>query len=119
VSASESATRDRFGDGPLVRYGARLVVPDETRAECAVLKAVAGHFVMNVGERRSQMERERAVIDGLVEGYQADPTRLDVEEQADFAAAADDAARQRVVVDQVASLSDIRAWSVARAWGIA
>lgn len=119
VSASESATRERFGDGPLVRYGARLVVPDETRAECAVLKAVAAHFVMNVGERRSQMERERAVIDGLVEGYQADPTRLDVEDQADFAAAADDAARLRVVVDQVASLSDIRAWSVARAWRIA
>jgi dGTPase len=119
VSASEAATRERFGDGPLVRYAARLVVPDETRAECAVLKAVAAHFVMNAGERRSQMERERAVISGLVEGYQTDPTRLDVEEQADFAAAADDAARLRVVVDQVASLSDIRAWSVARAWRIA
>jgi dGTPase len=71
------------------------------------------------GERRSQLERER-VIAGLVAGYQADPTRLDPEEQADLAAAADDAARQRVVVDQVASLTDdIRAWSVARAWGIA
>ena len=119
VVASEVATREAYGDGPLVRYAARLVVPDATRAECAVLKAVAAHFVMNVGERLTQMATQRDIIAGLVDAYAADPTRLDVEEQGDFAAAGSDAGRLRVIVDQVASLSDLRAWSIARAWDLA
>ncbi len=119
VVTSEVATREAYGEGPLVRYAARLVVPDATRAECAVLKAVAAHFVMNVGERLTQMATQRDIIAGLVEAYAADPTRLDVEEQGDFAAADSDAGRLRVIVDQVASLSDLRAWSIARAWDLA
>lgn len=118
VVASEVATREAFGAGPLRRYAASLVVPDATRAECAVLKAVAAHFVMNVDERLAQMVTQREVIAGLVAQFSAHPERLDVEEQVDFAAADSDAARLRVVIDQVASLSDLRAWSVARAWGL-
>jgi dGTPase len=118
VVASEVATREAFGAGPLRRYAATLVVPDATRAECAVLKAVAAHFVMNVDERLAQMVTQREVIAGLVAQFSAHPERLDVEEQVDFAAADSDAARLRVVIDQVASLSDLRAWSVARAWGL-
>ena len=38
-----------------------------------------------------------------------DPSRLDIGFAADWAAAPDDVARKRVVVDQVASLTDVSA----------
>ncbi|HRW18080.1 MAG TPA: deoxyguanosinetriphosphate triphosphohydrolase [Dermatophilaceae bacterium] len=117
VYAVELATRQRHGPGRLTRFCADLVVPDEVRAECTVLKAVAAHYVMHSDERLASMSVQAEVIEGLVEVYRAQPQRLDPELAADFAAAADDAARLRVVVDQVASLTDARAIELSRAWG--
>ena len=54
--AAEAATRAAYGTGRLTRYGAELVVPHETRLECAVLKAVADRYVM----QRAEQERLRA-----------------------------------------------------------
>jgi dGTPase len=93
----------------LTRYDAHLVIPDDVRAEASVLKALAGHFVMFAEERVGIMAHQRAVVAHLVEWFAADPTRLDSDLQADHAAAEDDAERLRVVVDQVASLTDARA----------
>src|SRR5699024_511037 len=45
-TAARDATRGRFGQGPLTRYGAGVVVPDETLAEIVVLKGVTAHYVM-------------------------------------------------------------------------
>ncbi len=109
VLSVERATREKHGDGPLTRYDAHLVVPDEVRAEASVLKALAAHFVMFAEERVSIMARQREVVAQLVEWFAADPTRLDGDLQADHAAAHDDTDRLRVVVDQVASLTDARA----------
>ncbi len=114
VLSVELATRARHGEGPLTRYGADLVIPDETRAECAVLKAVAAHFVMLADERRSLMERQRRVVQDLVDSYVGSPETLDPLHRHDFAAAPDDASRLRVVIDQVASLSDPRALALHR-----
>ncbi|HRC40455.1 MAG TPA: deoxyguanosinetriphosphate triphosphohydrolase [Tetrasphaera sp.] len=119
VHASERATRAQYGDGPLTRYAARLVVPDATRAECAVLKAVAAHYVMYAEDRVRIQAHQRDVVKALVTAYEHDPGRLDVDRQFDYAAATDDAAARRVVADQVASLTDVRAWAIARAWGLA
>jgi dGTPase len=117
VHGVEVATRERHGDGPLTRYAADLVVPDETRAECAVLKAVAAHFVMHAQERVDVLTRQREVVADLVTGYQQDPVRrLDPDLLGDWKAATDDAAALRVVVDQVASLTDVRAEYLHRAW---
>jgi dGTPase len=114
LSAVEVATRERYGPGPLTRFAADLVIPDEARAECSLLKAVAAHYVMFTPERRAVMGRQEAVIRSLVDGYRAYPERLDADLAADFAAAPDDPARLRVVIDQVASLTDARAVAVAR-----
>ncbi|GAB3447266.1 deoxyguanosinetriphosphate triphosphohydrolase [Phycicoccus ginsengisoli] len=117
VLAVERATRERHGPGELTRYGAQLVVPDDTRAECAVLKAVAAHFVMHAQERRDVLAGQREVVHDLVAAYLADPAgRLDPDLLADWKEAPDDAAALRVVVDQVASLTDVRALHLHALW---
>ncbi|MDQ2796301.1 MAG: deoxyguanosinetriphosphate triphosphohydrolase [Actinomycetota bacterium] len=112
----EQATRARHGDGPLTRYNAHLVVPDEVRAEASVLKAVAAHFVMFADERVAVMERQREVVVDLVAGLLADPGRFDRDLRSDFESAPDDGARLRVAVDQVAALTDARAVALHRDW---
>ena len=46
VSAVAAATRDVFGSGPLTRYDADLIVPDETAAEILILKGAAVRYVL-------------------------------------------------------------------------
>ncbi|MCH8612768.1 deoxyguanosinetriphosphate triphosphohydrolase [Arsenicicoccus dermatophilus] len=117
AGAAEQATRQRYGAGPLTRYAATLVVPEDVRAEVAVLKAVAAHFVMETRARVDLMAEEREIVHGLVRAYQQDPEgRLDRELWADHLAARDDGERLRVVVDQVASLTDARAVALHAAW---
>ncbi len=116
VHAVEVATRDRHGDLPLTRYAAGLVVPDATRAECAVLKGVAAHFVMFVDERVALLGRQRDVIADLVDAYLSDAGRLDPEFRADWMRVDSEGAALRVVLDQVASLTDVRAASLHGRW---
>jgi len=117
VLAVELATRERHGPGPLSRYEADLVVPDETRAECAVLKAVANQFVVTTQDQMALKERQRHLLGDLVDAYAAEPDlRLDAPFRSDYRAADDDAARRRVIVDQVASLTDARALLLHSLW---
>jgi dGTPase len=116
VLAVEVATREAHGEGALIRHQADLIVPVESRAECAVLKAVAAHFVMNVQDRLDIQADERDVIDALVAAYTADPGRLDRDLRADHEAAGSEAEARRVVIDQVASLTDTRARQLFRDW---
>jgi dGTPase len=98
------------GPGPFVRYHADLVVPAETVLEMAVLKGIASHYVMEADDRVALMARQREVVVELVEVLLAHaPRALDPTHAADWRAAPDDAARLRVVVDQVASLTDASA----------
>ena len=103
----EDATRAVHGDGPLTRYAADLVVPAETRAECALLKAVTARYVMARPGVQAAQRREREVVGELV-GLLADaaPEALEPAHAAAWRAAADDRGRLRAVVDQVASLTD-------------
>ena len=114
--AAEVATRAAYGQAALLRHEADLVVPDDTRAECAVLKAVAAHFVMRADDRLEIQVGERAVVEALVAGYLEQPSRLDPDLAADHAQADSDAAALRVIVDQVASLTDVRALDLHRRW---
>ena len=117
VQSVEEATRAEHGDGPLTRYAADLVIPEDVRAECAVLKGTAAHFLMYTDERLSLMVDQRTQIQELVGAYRAEPlARLDPLHRGDFLAAADDRAALRVVIDQVASLSDPRAKVLHRSW---
>jgi dGTPase len=104
------ATREKYGDLPLVRYAADLVVPRETRLEVAALKGVAAHYVMRADDRLPLLQRQREVVAELVSQLRLrGPGELMPAFRADHAAAETDAARLRVVVDQVASLTDASA----------
>jgi dGTPase len=102
------ATQVEFGLGPHTRYAADLVVPDEVRAEVAVMKAVAVHFVMNRPGAEPVYARQREVITELVNALVIDGGRaLEPWLRPAFDEAQDDAQRLRVIIDQVASLTDV------------
>ena len=113
VTAAVRATRDRYPDGPLGRYQAQLVVPDQVRAECALLKAIAFRYVMRRDGVERPLSRQRRVLTELVEALleRGEPalseTLRDSWRQADG-----ESGRLRVVIDQVAQLTD----SSALAW---
>jgi dGTPase len=96
-----------------VRHLADVTVPLDTTVEMAVLKGIAAHYVMRADDRLSIMERQRTLLGELVEVLLARaPDALEPAFADDWATAPDDAARQRVVIDQVASLTD----ASAQAW---
>ena len=105
-----TATRAQYGGGPLHRYAADLVVPRDVRLECALLKAVALRFVMQRPGAEEAQHAERVLVAELVEAVAAGaPDTLEPALRAAYAAAPDEAGRRRVVVDQVASLTDASA----------
>jgi dGTPase len=107
--AVQEATFAR-SDGPFVRYGTGLVVPDDTWAEITLLKAVAAHYVMQDSARVAAQDRQRELLAELVgELLKRGSDALDQAYADDWRDADDDAARLRVVIDQVASLTDASA----------
>jgi dGTPase len=108
-AAVQLATHERAGPGRLTRHGADLVVPRETLTEIVALKGVAAVFVMTADDRQPLYARQREVAHELVDMLRRAPDALEPTFRRDWADAADDAARLRVVVDQVASLTDASA----------
>jgi dGTPase len=95
-----------------VRHRGDLVVPLETQQEIAVLKGIAAHYVMRAQDRIDLMERQRTLLHELFEAiWKRGSDGLDAPFRDDFAEASDDSARVRVVIDQIASLTDASAWS--------
>ena len=110
VLAATDATRAAHGDRPLLRYTADLVVPSRAAAEVALLKAVALRYVMSDPGRLAMQARQRELLVELATALcEGAPESLDPVFAADWAAAPDDAARLRVVLDQVSILTDQQA----------
>jgi dGTPase len=106
------ATRDAYPLGSLARFGADVVIPRDTLAEIAVLKGIVAANVMSTNSRQPIYTRQRFVLIELADAlWVAGPAQLDRAFADDFTAASDDAARRRVIVDQVASLTDQSAMS--------
>jgi dGTPase len=106
---AERATREAYPQSALARFGADVVVPRETQAEIAVLKGIVAANVMSTNSRKPLYARQREVLAELAEALLADPSQLDVGFAGDWDESGDDTARKRVVVDQVASLTDVSA----------
>jgi dGTPase len=117
VSAAVAATRVKFGPGPLRRYGADLVVPRRTRAECALLKGIALRYVMRRRGAEAWYTEQQEILTELVHALLVRaPEALDPVFGPRWLAAPDDAARLRVVIDQVASLTDPAAVAWHQRW---
>ena len=94
----------------MTRYTADLAVPRRQRLECALLKGVTVHFVMSRAGAAEAQARERELIMELAAAVRIGaPGTLDPALRAAYEAAGTDPARLRVVVDQVASLTDTSA----------
>ena len=93
----------------MARFGGDVRVPRETQAEIAVLKGIVAANVMSTNSRQPYYERQREILTELADALWKRPEHLDTGFAADWAAAADDTARRRVIVDQVASLTDVSA----------
>jgi dGTPase len=106
----QDATRERYGDGALARYAADLVVPPGTALAIAALKGIAAHYVMRADDRVEVLTRQREVVAELVAALRMQaPRALQPAFCADYKAAESEDERLRVVVDQVASLTDASA----------
>ncbi len=110
ASAVVGATLEQCGPGPLCRYRADLVVPERVGAEVALLKAVALRFVMSDPRLLAVQADQRELLTRLcVELAARAPEALDPALRPAWEAAVGDSGRLRVVVDQVASLTDAQA----------
>lgn len=104
-TSAQVATREHCGPQPLHRYAADLVVPQHTLAEVAVLKAITYAHVMRGNDDRYRWERQ--VIHDVVESLLAGRHPLQRPFEMAFAEAADESTRLRLIIDQVASLTDL------------
>ena len=120
VGAVTQATRD--GNAALLEPGAsglaapglgrqhgRLVVPPDVEAEVRLLKTVAVLYVMDQPAHQARQDRQRDRIYRVHEYLLAGaPGTLDTIFRAWFNAAETDAERERVIVDQIASMTESR-----------
>ena len=107
AQAAEVATQEKYGDGDLTRYSANLVVPRAQRVEVALLKSMAGHYVINANDSQIRYADQQKLLTELVQAIlQSAPATLESFFLQDWQQAQTDQQRLRVVIDQVASLTD-------------
>ena len=113
VLAAELETRKVHGDGPLLRYTADLVIPREQKVEVDFLKAIAGHYLINASISQERYAKQQIVIKELVEMlHKHAATNLDSIFAKDWQIATNETERMRIVIDQIASLTDPGAYAL-------
>jgi dGTPase len=114
--AAQDATRAAYGDSPLThpdpltRYAADLIVPRQQRLECALLKGITAYYVMTRAGVIAAQARERELLAELAFAVERGaPATLDPLLRPAWDASESDTSRRRVVIDQIASLTDTSA----------
>jgi dGTPase len=108
TAAAEASTRAAHPDADLTRHHGSLEVPQTIRDEVVVLKGIAYHYVMRRSGSDRAYARQRALLQELVAALTlAAPDSLEPHFRQPWLDAADDGGRLRILVDQVASLTDL------------
>jgi dGTPase len=110
----EQATKSGNKAENFTRYNANLIVPLETKAQIAVLKAVVNLFVMQRKGAAENYAKEQDLILSIVDGLEKNPLKLDPQFKHQFDNAASSKDAKRAVIDQVASLTDSSARRLAQ-----
>jgi dGTPase len=111
--AAERETRQHFGDGDLVRYSANLLVPRAQRVEVALLKSMAGYYIIRAEKSQERYAKQQRVISDLVETVlESAPSSLESFFLQEWNRASTDKEKLRVVIDQVSSLTDVGAYAL-------
>lgn len=106
VQASTTRTLESAGL-EVTRFQSQLLVPSRVRAQISVLKGLVSAFLMSHDSRRPFYEWQRALLIELSEALLAqNGSELDASSSAAWSAAVGEAAQRRVIVDQVACLTD-------------
>lgn len=106
VSRTVDATFEEYS-GLLARYRASVIVPESVKSEIAVLKGLVSSFLMSHESRRPYYERQRELLTELADALiNANGRELDSYCTLAWSKAKDEKARYRVIVDQVACLTD-------------
>ena len=106
--AVQKATQEKYGTAPLTRYAANLEVPIESRYEVTALKALSARFVMSREGVDIQYSRQRELIADLHDVLSGNPQgHLDSIYLDLWNSAESDSAKKRVIIDQLASLTDV------------
>jgi dGTPase len=107
AASATAATREHATSDSLVRFGADVIVPPETRAEIAVLKGIVAANVMSHESRRPIYAHQREILTDLCAVLaETGAEHLEPGFAADYTNAETDAEAMRAVIDQVASLTD-------------
>ena len=110
VRRTTEHTQSLSATANLIRYQGALQVPIDVRAEIAVLKGTVSVYLMTDERRQPYYEKQRELLQELASAIlDSNGKHLDSFYQETYSSAKSEAQQYRVVVDQVASLTDVSA----------
>jgi dGTPase len=107
VSRTTESILENASKAKLTRYRAGVIIPSRVKSEIAVLKGIVASAVMTHGDRQPFYERQRKLLIELCDAMLArNGEGLDAISTEAWSRASSEHSRKRVIVDQVASLTD-------------
>ncbi|NDD25367.1 MAG: dNTP triphosphohydrolase [Actinobacteria bacterium] len=113
VSRTTEATFEANPAKNFARYAADIIVPDEVAAEIAIFKGIVSYFLMSAGTKQGFYESQRLILTELADALLASNGReLDAFSKLQWENAKGEVEKHRVIVDQIATLTDASAISM-------
>lgn len=107
VSRTVDAIIDASPVESLARFGSILRIPVEVQAEISVLKGIVSAYLMSTEARKPYYEWQRGLLTELADALLAsNGANLDAYSSQAWSIAGDEVAKHRVIVDQIACLTD-------------